>query len=67
MKSEDEAHMSLYAKSHPARGGWIEIKAQRRTDERPGSHPARGGWIEIAQRSKSTATLFVPPREGWVD
>ena len=35
------------AGSHPARGGWIEIRKKSWKQRKAPSHPARGGWIEI--------------------
>ena len=34
-------------KSHPTRGGWIEIMRRCGKSASGGSHPTRGGWIEI--------------------
>ena len=56
------------AKSHPARGAWIEIanfaclRQRGRT-----SHPARGAWIEMIYCATSFATMPVAPRKGCVD
>ena len=39
---------TVRAKSHPARGGWIEIQqTEQQRMNTITSHPARGGWIEI--------------------
>ena len=55
------------AKSHPARGGWIEIQISSTLPLRMSSHPARGGWIEIVATPEKIALISVPPRKGWVD
>ena len=54
-------------KSHPTRGGWIEIAKDRRTLKEFGSHPTRGGWIEISLEGSASLSFFVPPHKGWVD
>ena len=39
--------------SHPARGAWIEISAERAGETICQSHPARGAWIEIGCTAQS--------------
>ena len=59
---------TLRAASHPARGGWIEMKIDTvARSQASRSHPARGGWIEIQMGSACDAGSPVPPRTGWVD
>ena len=44
-------------KSHPARGGWIEILIPTSPMSlRLKSHPARGGWIEMYDSKLPTGT-----------
>ena len=55
-------------KSHPSRGGWIEIRCVRRAVNRwSPSHPSRGGWIEILGVKNEEGEWVVPPLTGWVD
>ena len=54
-------------RSHPARGGWIEMGMSGYCGASPASHPARGGWIEMDAIRPKNGTLCVPPRTGWVD
>ena len=54
--------------SHPARGGWIETSFFSETVPKLiTSHPARGGWIETLMYCKTSCSVQVPPRTGWVD
>ena len=60
-------HQSRNGRSHPARGGWIEIPPVYHFRGVTKSHPARGGWIEMHMMFRVFARLVVPPRKGWVD
>ena len=55
-------------RSHPSRGGWIEIglPLTALTVVRV-SHPSRGGWIEIILFAVIILSASVPPLTGWVD
>ena len=56
-------------RSHPARGAWIEIPAERWTLQlEHGSHPARGAWIEISGRCRKTGQRRSHPARGaWIE
>ena len=47
MKFFDKDAGGPEAKSHPARGAWIEIAPDVLVNASGESHPARGAWIEI--------------------
>ena len=54
-------------RSHPSRGGWIEIDVFAGWLPPAGSHPSRGGWIEMVSVISITSFQGVPPLTGWVD
>ncbi len=56
----------LFRQSHPARGGWIEIRLRQTSISTIKSHPARGGWIEISGLCDSALDHGShPARGGW--
>ena len=59
--------LSNSARSHPARGAWIEILRRNFGHAVLESHPARGAWIEIDTPILCAACQRVAPRKGCVD
>ena len=58
----------MASRSHPARGGWIEIQVSSVGSYSISSHPARGGWIEIkAVGIRDARHLSHPARGGWIE
>ena len=51
----------LHHRSHPSRGGWIEISKCCRCGRRAPSHPSRGGWIEIFEMQRCGVDIVVSP------
>ena len=48
-------------RSHPTRGGWIEIKLFERAKIFCPSHPTRGWWMEMTAESGSHRPYISPP------
>ena len=68
LKFDSEEAEKAAASSRPARGGWIEIRAQYFMVPPNASRPARGGWIEIAYSATITASSGSrPARGGWIE
>ena len=68
LKFSQKKPSPMSAKSHPMRGGWIEIfKIFLPLPIAPESHPMRGGWIEIPGTTAAIRDFTVPPHAGWVD
>ena len=67
LKLSYKSYHYLWDRSHPARGGWIEMELPSLTSAIFSSHPARGGWIEIRRRSSHQAGDQVLPPTGPVD
>ena len=55
-------------RSHPTRGGWIEICLVLSHRMALMSHPTRGGWIEIVCGAQDKEGLGShPTRGGWIE
>ena len=68
LKSPPYAAAAALGASHPARGGWIEIKAGDFNGLRPfGPTPLGVGELKFALALHQQAVGKVPPRSGWVD
>ena len=56
------------ARSHPARGAWIEIRDHHRPAGPEWSHPARGAWIEMQKIKLPTGSgKSHPARGAWIE
>ena len=70
MKSSPSYPPENLYKSHPSRGGWIEIYLCLARITGPHmSHPSRGGWIEISIPRRKTLrnSKSHPSRGGWIE
>ena len=69
LKSVDGDHPVLGVRSHPSRGGWIEISVMSPYPPVIESHPSRGGWIEIVICFSVRAGMrwSHPSRGGWIE
>ena len=69
LKCSPSLPCSIAGRSHPSRGGWIEMRYSVPDCAAPASHPSRGGWIEInyAPVKAGRWRLSHPSRGGWIE
>ena len=67
MKCINHKALDGLQRSHPPRGGWIEMEIESVEELEHESHPPRGGWIEILYHPEDGPGNRVPPPTGWVD